>query len=347
MRPGSFAAALRLPAWAACVAVAAFASSCAGAPAPSGEELYELGTAYYELGKLERAEYWFSKARGSDRTRAAADYELARLAFDAGRFEEAARGFEALLDSDPQNARVLKASAFSRLKAGDAEAALAHYAKVAELLPGSDDARYNYALLLRDAKEPGQARAILEPLIRDKPGDAAARLLLARAGKDLGLVEAIDEYEAALAAADDPTGRRELAEALEGAGFFARAAEAYDAILKAGKAEAAGVGKGEVRFAKARLLLLAGGEADGAPAELLKAVEEGFADRAALDALAADEKIAADPTLAKAVAAAVEALDKAQAAAAAAKDAAASQESAASTEAAASSNAQEKGTAAP
>ncbi len=278
-------------------------SSCAGVQAASAEEYYNLGIAYYDLGKFAEAERWFQKAARADKTRVASEYNLGRIAYETGKAEEAARIFERLLEKDGDNVVTLKAAAFARLKNGDFEKAAAHYERVVTLLPETEDATYNYALVLHGMKQDERALEILGPLLIRHPEDADALLLRARVEKSLGRPEAVDSYAARLERGDDPVIRREFAEACEAAGLYVRAVESYDLILKAGKADAAGVGRGVVRFAKARALLIAGGEGlgDGGLKELETALAEGFKDRTALDALVADDRVAAKEEVARIV----------------------------------------------
>lgn len=282
---------------AVCTLVAALAFtglSCASIPsAASAEEYYNLGIAYYDLGKFAEAEGWFLKAKRADKTRGASEYNLGRIAFETGRTEEAIRIFETLLKKDPDNVLTLKAAAFARLKNGDLEKAEAYYLRVVELLPETVDSTYNYALVLHASKKDERALEVLFPLLKKSPDDLDMLLLLARVEKTLGRPEAVDRYARRLELGDDPRIRREYAEACEAAGLYARAVENYDLVLSSDKAEKAGVVKNAVRFAKARALLIAGGDStgDGGLTELKAALAEGFKDDAALDALAADERI--------------------------------------------------------
>jgi len=275
--------------------------SCLSAPtAASGEEYYNLGSAYFELGKFVEAERWFLKAKSMDKTRTASEYQLGRIAFETGKTEEAAIIFESLLKKDPENVLALKAAAFSRLKMGDLAAANKHYEKVVALVPESADSSYNYALVLHALNRDEDAIKILKTLLAIKGADKDALILLARSQRAMKYPEALDSYDQALSLGEDLAARREFAEVCEDQGFYARAAENYRLLIAAGgsasKNEESVQGASPARripgrdqFALARVLLIAG-ETE-ALTELQVALDQGFNDVDALDALVADERI--------------------------------------------------------
>ena len=268
------------------------AVSCALTDAATAEEYFSLGSAYLDLGKYPEAERWFQKARAADNTRNASEYNLGRIAFELGRAEEAVRIFESLLEKDAGNATLLRAAAYARIKNGDYERAVELYERAALLLPETEDSGYNFALVLYATGRHDRAAEILAKILEADSGDREALLLLARAQKALGRPEAIDSYEAWLAGKDDAVVRGELAGACEAGGFFAKAVENYDAILKSGKASSPPFKGGEILFSKARALLIADPANPDALGSLTAALKEGFADEEALAALVEDGRIA-------------------------------------------------------
>jgi len=187
--------------------------SCATSDAATAEEYFSLGSAYLDLGKYAEAERWFQKARAADKTRNASEYNLGRIAFELGRTEEAARIFESLLEKDGENATLLRAAAYARIKNGDYEKAVGFYERAAALLPETEDSGYNFALVLFATERYERAADILAKVLAAESEDQDALLLLARTRKALNRPEAIDSYEAWLAVKDDAAVRRELAEA--------------------------------------------------------------------------------------------------------------------------------------
>jgi Tfp pilus assembly protein PilF len=94
-------------------------NSCATWGSVAAEEYYTLGMAYFELGKFAEAEKWLNRARIADKTKTASDYNLGRIAYETGRYQDAAKLFEGILKKDPQNVMALKAAAYTRIKTGD------------------------------------------------------------------------------------------------------------------------------------------------------------------------------------------------------------------------------------
>jgi tetratricopeptide (TPR) repeat protein len=259
----------------------------------SAEEYYSLGMAYFELGKFEEAERWLNRARAADRTQTASDYNLGRIAFEAGRYEDAAKHFEAVLKKDPQNVMALKAAAYTRIKTGELEMAESFYERVLTLVPESADDGYNYALVLFAIKKYAKAEEILGAHEFALLDNNDVLLLYARTQAAQDKVEAADSYAQWLVNNSDPKVRYEYAQVLEKAELYARALEEYRTALDGLSQDSADLKKPDLRYAIARLLLIADAESAEGLTELEAAVSEGFADTAALEELLKDERISA------------------------------------------------------
>jgi tetratricopeptide (TPR) repeat protein len=266
--------------------------SCAFQGAASAEEYFSLGTAYFELGKYEEAEKWFNRAKSADKTRTASEYNLGRIAFETGRYGDAVKIFDKILEKDPDNVMALKAAAYTRIKLGELDKAEAIYDRVLRLEPESADEGYNYALVLFALEKPARAEEVLAryPFALDE--NDAALLLLARLQRAQHKVEAANSYEKWLRNNTDPQVRYEYAQVLEGAEFYVRALEEYRALLALPQ-DTSGPSRPSVRYALARLLLIADGESGEGVTELRAAVSEGFSDAEALNGLLADDRISA------------------------------------------------------
>ena len=260
--------------------------------AASAQEYFSIGMAYYELGKYEEAEKWLNRAKMSDRTMTASQYNLGRLAFETQRYEEAAKHFEGILKIDPDNVLALKAAAYSRIKTGDISAAEKHYRKLLSLVPESADDGYNHALVLYAMERYAEAEEALAnyPFSIEENNDTL--LLYARSQKAQGKVEAIDNYAKYLASNSNADVRYEYAQLLEKNELYARALEEYKLLLSATD----NIKKdnlAEMRFSYARLLLIA----DGASAEgitvLQAAIGDGFSDIEAVEELQKNTKVSA------------------------------------------------------
>jgi len=273
----------------------AFFVSCASGPASvSEDELYSLGKAYYDLGKYSEAEVWFQKASTFKKTKNASMYYLGRIAFQQQKYEDAARIFEALLKSDQDNILLLKAAAFSNLKAQKFEKAELQYKRVIELVPSSKDSTYGYALVLYGLQKYDDAYRLLKDLKADSGEDRDALLLLARTEYKLSFPEALDHYTKWLEKGDDPVVLKEFAEVAEQQALYSRAIEAYKKIKQTNREELAGLQKGETDFLIGRLLLLA----DPSDGQGIKSIETalsaGYNSKEEFDALLADYRLTED-----------------------------------------------------
>jgi tetratricopeptide (TPR) repeat protein len=257
----------------------------------SAEEYYSIGMAYFELGKYGEAELWLSRAEAADKTRIASEYNLGRIAFETGRYEDAVLYFEKVLARDQSNVMALRALAYTRIKTGEIDKAEALYARVLTLVPDSLDDGYNHALVLFAMEKYEEAEKLLSlnPLILDENRDML--LLLARTQKALGKVETADTYDRWLKEGDDAAVRYEYAKILEEMELYAKALEEYQAVLANLPSDSVNPAKAGVHFDLARVFLIADGENPQGIAELKTALEEGFADREALESLAEDERI--------------------------------------------------------
>ncbi|MCL2229485.1 MAG: tetratricopeptide repeat protein [Treponema sp.] len=261
-----------------------FLGGCAGSAA-SAEEYFAIGMAYFELGKYEEAEKWLTRARQSNRTMVASTYNLGRLAFEMGRYEDAARHFESILRRDRENVLALKAAAYSRIMTGDMENAERHYAKLLELVPESADSGYNHALVLFAMERYADAETVLEryPVALLENNDNL--LLYARVRAALNKVEAIDHFAAWLETNSNPKVRYEFGQSLEKHNFYARALGEYRKAYADSTAASVDPKRSDVRFAIARVLLIADGSSGEGITELQGAITEGFNNIASVEGL--------------------------------------------------------------
>ena len=268
--------------------------SCASRGTAQAEEYYSIGMAYFELGKYAEASMWLNRARSTDKTMLASEYNLGRIAFETGRYKEAAAYFENLLKKDSDNVMTLKAAAYSRIKSGDFEKAEAHYSKVLELIPENANDGFNYALVLYGLKKYEDCEKVLKNYPSALEEKAPSVLLLARAQREMNKVEAIDtfaKWSILNAGAPNQQGFYDYAKVLEKAEFYARALEQYDAAINAQTSAKEALKKYTIRFEKSRLLLTIDPDNEAGLKEFSAAVNEGFSDIAAIEALLLDKRI--------------------------------------------------------
>jgi tetratricopeptide (TPR) repeat protein len=268
--------------------------SCASQGAAQAEEYFSIGMAYFEMGKFSEAEMWLNRARAADKTMIASEYNLGRIAFETGRYEEACRYFETLLKSDPDNIMALKAAAYSRIKNGDIEIAEGLYKKVLELLPEDLDDGFNYALVLYGLEKYDDSIAVLNKYPFALEEKAPSILLLARAQRALEQVEAIDTYAKWVivnAGASNAQGFFEYGQVLEKAGHYARALEQYDSAIGMITKNTETHKRAFIRFEKSRLLLTVDPSNEDGLKEFTKSIDEGFNDKEAIADLLSDDRV--------------------------------------------------------
>ncbi|MCL1992510.1 MAG: tetratricopeptide repeat protein [Spirochaetes bacterium] len=261
--------------------------------AATAEEYFSLGMAFFDLGNFEEAERWLNRARSADRTMVASEYNLGRIAFERNRFQEAAGHFEGILRRDPDNVLALQAAAFTRIMTGDLDLAEAHYDRVLTLIPDSADNGFNHALVLFAMGRYSQAEEVLArfPFALLENGDT--QLLFARVQAAQDNIEAINSFETWLSENDDPRVRYEYARVLENHAFFARALEEYRLALSDFVFHP-DIRRGDIRFGVARVLLVADSDSQQGIVELETAIEEGFDNIEAVQALAGNMAISAN-----------------------------------------------------
>jgi len=275
------------------VAAVLILNNCVSSGAASAEEYFAIGMAYFDMGKFAEAEKWLNRAKAKDRTMHASEYNLGRIAFETGRYDDALKYFKSILKRDPNNVLALKAAAYTYIRNGDIEKAGELYDKVLKLVPESADDGYNYALVLFAMKKYEESEQILKNYEFALLDNNDVMLLYARCQKELGKPEAIDTYEKWLANNTDAKVRYEYARLLESQQLYARALEECRTALGELGSDAANPSKPDIRFTIARLLLIADSGNSAGITELKGAVEDGFSDIDKVSELLTNERISA------------------------------------------------------
>ena len=270
--------------------------SCASRAAIKAEEYFSIGMAYYDMGKYAEAEQWLNRARTADRTMIASEYNLGRIAFETGRYEEASKHFESILKKDPGNLMALKSAAYSRIKNGDFDKAEVLYGRVIDIVPEDVDNGYNYALVLYALGKYDRCEDILNKYQYSLDENAASMLLFARTQKAQGKIESVDSYAkwSSMNAGANSQGLYEYAQVLESAGLYARSLEQYREAINSIVGDTGTIDKSTMRFERARLLLTADPENPEGITELSTAVQEGFSDTSGIEGLLRDERVNQD-----------------------------------------------------
>ena len=270
-----------------------FLGGCESWGAASSEEYFAIGMAYYDIGKYEDAEKWLNRAKAKDRTRIASEYNLGRIAFEAKRYDEAIKHFEAVLKKDPKNVLALKAAAYTYIKNNNIVKAGDYYKRLLEIVPESYDDGYNYALVLFAMKKFEEAEQVIKKYEFALLDNNDVLLLYARAQKEQGKPEAVDSYASWLTNNSDPKVRYEYAQLLESQQMYARALEEFRTVYMSLSSSSVEPSRAEVRFNIARLTLIADAQNTEGITELKEAVNEGYNDFDEIEKLLSSDKVSA------------------------------------------------------
>jgi tetratricopeptide (TPR) repeat protein len=275
------------------LAVVVILYGCASFGAITAEEYFSIGMAYFDMGKFAEAEKWLIRAKAKDKTMNASEYNLGRIAFETGRYEEALKHFQSILKQDPNNVMALKAAAYTYIRNGEIEKAESLYEKLLSIVPESADDGYNYALVLYYMEKYAEAEQVLKNHEFALLDNSDVLLLYARAQKKQDKPEAIDSYADWLANNNDAKVRYEYAQLLENHEMYARSLEEYRSALESLAKDSVDPSKPDIRFSIARVILTAdSGNAEGIE-ELKGAVKDGFSDVEKMQELLDDERVRA------------------------------------------------------
>jgi arylsulfatase A-like enzyme/Tfp pilus assembly protein PilF len=156
-------------------------------------------------------------------------YYLGRALLAQGRFREAGPHFEEAARRAPAHAAAWEGAADCRVRAGDAQGALARLRDGQRALPADAGLRAREARLLRDLKRPGEARQAFEAALPLDPKDARLRAELGELLRDMGETEAAiaRQREAVKLAPEVGSYWNSLGMTLGGTGHLAEAEQAF------------------------------------------------------------------------------------------------------------------------
>jgi tetratricopeptide (TPR) repeat protein len=244
-------------------------------------EYFDLGNAYLDLGQYDKAITEFQSALRLDPGFVKADYNLALTYVRSKRFDDAVAILKRLLVSDPRNTQVLSALGWALHSAGRDEEALKQYDAVIAESPADLNALYNSGIILWKLNRPREALDRFTSLLTRSPEDtdglyAAGSVLLsldepAESGDMLSRY--LDKKP------DDTEAWFMVAAGAERQKKYSRALEAY------GKAATLDPAHGDAWFGEARLLLTVIEDPQRGLDSLQKALDAGFKDQKAVNAL--------------------------------------------------------------
>ena len=252
-------------------------------------EYYNIGTAYFELGELEKSATYLARALDLSPGLARASYNLARVYVQQGRHGEAAALLETLLEADPDNSLVLETLGYARYEAGDLDEAAAWYDRALEVNPTDIELLQNRATVAERADRADRAAFYLRRATELEPERSELYRRLAEAelaaGERAAAADAYAEY-ADTAADPDPASLIQYAALLSEAEFYA---DALSVLGRVGELADVPVElEARASFERARLLLTVAEEPELGLEALRAAVDLGFSDaedaRALVDA---------------------------------------------------------------
>ncbi len=266
-----------------CLALGALAG-CTSAPRPGASlapEYYNVGNAWLELGQNAKAADAYRAALRLDPGMTKAEYNLAIALGRLGQAGESVALLEELAARDPTNVTVLMALAWAYHADGKDGEALARWEQVSSIAPENRDARYNAALVLWAEGRRPEAVASFQSLLAISPDDPDTLYNLGAISLELDNVPAAIDYLGRLVETrpTDTGGLLLLADGYERQTAFARALDLYGKVVAADASSAAGW------FGKARLELTVVEDPDTGLADLRHALDLGFKDEPALQAL--------------------------------------------------------------
>ncbi len=242
-------------------------------------EYYNIGSAYFDLGELEKSATYLSRAIELSPELARGSYNLARVYVLQDRHDEALELLDRLLTEDPGNSLVIETIAYAHYQAGDLERAAEWYGRAEQVNPTDPELLRNRAAVALELGDSQTALAALRRALEYDEDDPDLALMLARAEQQAGnATAALDAYERYVELTDAPGADAllEYAALLEEREFYA---DAIDVLGNA--ADAAGVQPAQqalAHFDRGRLLLTEAQEVESGLDAVRTAITLGFGD---------------------------------------------------------------------
>ena len=255
-------------------------------------EYYNIGNAYYDLERFERAADYYLRALALDSRLTPAGYNLARAYVRDGRYPEARRRLQELLADDPDNLLLRETLAYVDYLSGDIERATTGYQEILALSPLNANALFNLGRIAEEQQRLQQALGYYERAVAVEETDAQ---LLYRYGRLL-LPEQPERAVAVFERYLDSSPRDyqrvvEVADILRRERYFAPALRAYQSV-PADHSE-----RPRALFGEAAALLVGVQDSQRGLETMERALEAGFSDREAILAVLQDQDLVAPAAL--------------------------------------------------
>lgn len=236
------------------------------------EEYFNLGNAFFELGRYQDSFDYYSRAIRLSDDIPAAGYNLARLHEQRGEYAQAVRVLEDLLAEDPDNGLYRETRAFVRFQQGQRAAAREEYAELIAEYPARVRLRYNLGVLELDADNENRAYRVLSEGVDLAEEDTEYRWVLAeaayRSNREAEALEHLEVFRGL--SADSPDELARLATRQAEWGFYLASLEILEEIPEAVEREP------ELLFLRGAVELRATDDFDRAVDSIAAAVRSGY-----------------------------------------------------------------------
>ncbi|MFW6215698.1 MAG: tetratricopeptide repeat protein [Alkalispirochaetaceae bacterium] len=249
-------------------------------------EYYNLGNLYFELDEYERSYEFYLKARELDPTIIAANYNLARLELERDDPQAALSLLRELEEEDEDNLLIQETIAYALNQLGDQREAETLYREIVAQDPGRVSALYNLSLLTEEPREAiDLLRTAADLAVEDE--EILRRLISLLSSEESAESAAVYLERLRRLVADDRSALEDVAQQYEALGYPQEAVETFELLIEIDPREE------EYYFSQARILLTTIGNDRNGLIALESALEEGFSDSQAIEALLGDADLVA------------------------------------------------------
>ncbi len=269
------------------IAIAVIFSSCAGglSKRESARVYYNLGNAYFELGKNEDASAAYLRALDFDSELKVATYNLVRTYIEAEKYSEALRLLDRMIENDNENTVLHSAKGYCLFRFGNYNKAAESYLDVIKINPGDQDALFNYAFIMTEL---GNYESAVEKLAELKSANPDDDLLAVKIDFAIGRIYYLQEdykksqeYFESVYEKNPDYGETAayLFEIYKNSKLYGKMVETGKKILENEP------DNGDILFDLSRVLLLEIEDSEQGLEFFKKAIKSGFSDKEMLDEL--------------------------------------------------------------
>ena len=241
------------------------------------KEYYNIGNAFYELGKTEEAVEYYRRAIELDRTLLKANYNLARAYIEQKEYDQGIAILDILLKKDPENTMILETLGYACFKKGDFVLAREYYEKVLEVNELDESSLYNLGLLSQAEGKEAEALDYYLRLYKVNPeGNVLKKLgeIYASSGDNEKAIAYYEEY--LTKNASDIDANLAVKDLYMNEAYYSKALERLDNLTAQVKESDK---LAEFYFEKGRLLIIFIGDYQKGIEALNAAIDNGFRDK--------------------------------------------------------------------